>query len=60
MSDTAVLAKAKVAKQWCQTANAFESKHSGKNWIYLLVPDNILFDATLTFEKLTSICIVRE
>lgn len=60
MSDTAVLAKAKVAKQWCQTANDFESKHGGKNWIYLLVPDNMLFDATLTFEKLTSICIVRE
>ena len=60
MSDAAVLAKAKVAKQWCQTANDFESKHSGKNWIYLLVPDDMLFDATLTFEKLTSICIVRE
>ena len=60
MTDAAVQAKATVAKQWCATANEFECTHGGKNWIYLLVPDNMLFDATLTFEKLTSICLVRE
>jgi type III restriction enzyme len=37
-----VLAKAKVALEWCKAATEHELKHSGKPWKYLLIPHNAI------------------
>ena len=39
-----VLAKAKVAAQWCAHATAHEEKHCGKPWAYLLIPHEAIAD----------------
>lgn len=38
MTDEVVLAKAKVAKQWCENASEYLTQHGGKRWKYLLIP----------------------
>ena len=49
MDDVVVLAKKKVAVEWCANATAYAVNHGGKPWRYLLIPhDEIAANMTLT------------
>ena len=49
MDDVVVLAKKKVAVEWCANATAYAVNHGGKPWRYLLIPhDEIAVNMTLT------------
>lgn len=42
LDDKTVLAKQESAIEWCATATAYELKHGGKAWRYLLVPHDAI------------------
>ena len=48
MEDTAVLAKADSAREWCQNASEYLQNQDGKPWHYLLIPhDEVLENRAL-------------
>jgi len=50
LSDPEVLAKRKVAEEWCRHASRFAAGHQGKPWRYSLIPhDAILENVGLTW-----------
>lgn len=51
ITNDAVQAKTLVAKNWCEHATAFEQRHDGKEWEYLLVPHDT-FVADRSFAKI--------
>lgn len=42
LNDTTVLAKKKVALEWCQNASGYAAKHGGKPWAYVLIPHDAI------------------
>lgn len=44
MEDPAVLAKRDVAVIWCRNATDYALKHSGKPWMYALIPHDLITD----------------
>jgi type III restriction enzyme len=44
MKSDEVQAKARFAVEWCKNATEHESKHGGKPWSYLLIPDAAIAD----------------
>jgi len=46
LEDSIVLAKKDAAIKWCNLATSHNLKHSGKPWIYLLIPHNAIGDFT--------------
>lgn len=44
LDDPAVLAKQEVAREWCEHATEFTTRHGGKPWRYVLIPHDAIAD----------------